>query len=47
MLTLTEALRNGWTLVECGYELNVARVTRERNGRREFALCLQDKARVA
>jgi hypothetical protein len=42
MLTLIEALRNGWTLVEYSYELNVARVARERNGRREFALCLQN-----
>jgi hypothetical protein len=39
MLTLTEALRDGWILIECDYEPNVARVARERNGRREFALC--------
>ena len=46
MLTLTEALYNGWTLVERDYQPNVARVARERDGRREFALCLQDGAGI-
>jgi hypothetical protein len=41
MLTLREALRDGWMLIECDYAPNVARVARERNGRREFALCLR------